>query len=62
MYKCTIYDTARFKAVMTINLSELRSCASARPIPGWVTSWEVWFGEPKTDNIVSLGIGRYKTL
>jgi hypothetical protein len=20
-----------------------------------VTSWEVWFGEPKADNIVSLG-------
>jgi len=25
-----------------------------------VTSWEVWFGEPKTDNIVSLGVSRYK--
>jgi hypothetical protein len=25
MYKCTIYDTTRFKAVMTMNLSELRS-------------------------------------
>jgi hypothetical protein len=25
-----------------------------------VTSWEVWFGEPKSDNIVSLGVGRYK--
>jgi hypothetical protein len=24
-----------------------------------VTSWEVWFGEPKADNIVSLGVGRY---
>jgi hypothetical protein len=34
--------------------------ASARAIPGWVTSWEVWYGEPKADNIVSLGVGRYK--
>jgi len=34
--------------------------ASARAIPGWLTSWEVWFGEPKADNIVSLGVGRYK--
>jgi hypothetical protein len=34
--------------------------ASARAIPGWVTSWEVWFREQKTDNIVSLGVGRYK--
>jgi hypothetical protein len=34
--------------------------ASARAIPWWVTSWEVWFGEPKADNIVSLGVGRYK--
>jgi hypothetical protein len=25
MYKCTIYDTTRFKAVMAMNLSELRS-------------------------------------
>jgi len=25
MYKCTIYDTTRFKAVMVMNLSELRS-------------------------------------
>jgi hypothetical protein len=33
--------------------------ASARAIPGWVTSWEIWFGEPKADNIVSLGVGRY---
>jgi hypothetical protein len=33
---------------------------SARAISGWVTSWEVWFGEPKADNIVSLGVGRYK--
>jgi len=24
-----------------------------------VTSWEVWYGEPKADNIVSLGVGRY---
>jgi hypothetical protein len=22
---------------------------------------EVWFGEPKADNIVSLGVGRYIT-
>jgi hypothetical protein len=21
--------------------------------------WEVWYGEPKADNIVSLGVGRY---
>jgi hypothetical protein len=34
--------------------------AAARAIPGWVTSWEVWYGEPKADNIVSLGVGRYK--
>jgi len=34
--------------------------ASARAIPGWVTSWEVWYGELKADNIVSLGVGRYK--
>jgi hypothetical protein len=33
--------------------------AAARAIPGWVTSWEVWYGEPKADNIVSLGVGRY---
>jgi len=33
--------------------------ASARAILGWVTFWEVWFGEPKEDNIVSLGVGRY---
>jgi len=25
MYKCTIYDTTRFKTVMSMNLSELRS-------------------------------------
>jgi hypothetical protein len=50
MYKCTLYDTTRFKAVMVMNLSE---------IPGWVTSWEVWYGEPKADSIVSLGVGRY---
>jgi len=25
-----------------------------------VTSWEVWFGEPKADNIVSFGVGCYK--
>jgi hypothetical protein len=25
MYKCTIYNTTRFKAVMTMNPSELRS-------------------------------------
>jgi hypothetical protein len=25
MYKCTIYDTTHFKAVMVMNLSELRS-------------------------------------
>jgi len=25
MYKCTIYDTMRFKVVMVMNLSELRS-------------------------------------
>jgi hypothetical protein len=25
-----------------------------------VTSWEVWFGDPKADYIVSLGMGRYK--
>jgi hypothetical protein len=24
-----------------------------------VTSWEVWYGEPKADNIVSLGVDRY---
>jgi len=34
--------------------------ASARAIPRWVTSWEVWFGEPKADNIVLLGVGHYK--
>jgi hypothetical protein len=34
--------------------------AAARAIPGWVTSWEIWYGEPKADNIVSLGVGRYK--
>jgi hypothetical protein len=34
--------------------------ASAIAIPGWVISWEVWFGEPKADNIVSLGVGHYK--
>jgi len=33
--------------------------ASARAILGWVTSCEVWFGEPKADNIVSLGVGHY---
>jgi hypothetical protein len=33
--------------------------ASTRAIPGWVTSWEVWYGEPKADNIVSLGVDRY---
>jgi hypothetical protein len=27
MYKCTLYDTTRFKAVMVMNLSELRSKA-----------------------------------
>jgi hypothetical protein len=27
MYKCTLYDTTRFKAVMVINLSELRNWA-----------------------------------
>jgi hypothetical protein len=54
MYKCTLYDTTRFKAVMVMNLS-----AAARAIPGWVTSWEVWYGEPKADSIVSLGVDRY---
>jgi hypothetical protein len=34
--------------------------ASVRAIPGWVTSWEVWYGELKADNIVSLWVGRYK--
>jgi hypothetical protein len=34
--------------------------AAARAIPGWVTSWEVWYGEPKADSIVSLGVDRYK--
>jgi len=24
-----------------------------------VTSWEVWYGEPKADSIVSLRVGRY---
>jgi hypothetical protein len=33
--------------------------AFTRAIPGWVTSWEVWFDEPKADNIVSLEVGRY---
>jgi hypothetical protein len=33
--------------------------ATARAIPGWVTSWEIWYGEPKADNIVSLGVDRY---
>jgi hypothetical protein len=33
--------------------------AAARAIPGWVTSWEVWYGEPKADSIVSLGVDRY---
>jgi len=33
--------------------------ASARAIPGWVTSWEVWFGESKADNIVSLRVSHY---
>jgi hypothetical protein len=33
--------------------------AVARAIPGWVTSWEVWYGEPKADSIVSLGVDRY---
>jgi hypothetical protein len=32
---------------------------SARAISGWVTSWKVWFEEPKADNIVSLGVCRY---
>jgi hypothetical protein len=60
MYKCTIYNTTRFKAVMAMNYQNSAvKRASARAIPGWVTSWEVWFGEPKADNIVSLGVGRY---
>jgi hypothetical protein len=25
-----------------------------------MTSWEVWIGEPKADNIVSMEVGRYK--
>jgi hypothetical protein len=33
--------------------------ASARAVTGKVTSWEVWFREPKMDNIVSWGVGRY---
>lgn len=33
--------------------------ASARAILGWMTTWEVWFGEPKADNIVSFEVGRY---
>jgi len=36
--------------------------ASARVIPRWVISWEVWFGKPKADNIVSLGVGRYNSI
>jgi cobalamin biosynthesis protein CobT len=60
MYKCTIYDTTRFKAVMVMNLSDSAvKRASARAILRWVSSWEVWFGEPKADNIVSLGVCRY---
>jgi hypothetical protein len=34
--------------------------AAARAISGWVTSWEVWYEEPKADSIVSLGVDRYK--
>jgi hypothetical protein len=30
-------------------------CVSARAIPRWVTSWKSGLGEPKADNIVSLG-------
>jgi len=30
MYKCTLYDTTRFKAVMAMNLSELRSESNPR--------------------------------
>jgi hypothetical protein len=33
--------------------------ASARAIPEWVTPWEIWFGEPKANNIVSFGVDRY---
>jgi hypothetical protein len=58
MCKCTIYDTMRFKAVIATQNSAVKR-ASARVIPGWVTSWEVWFGELKANNIVLLGVGRY---
>jgi hypothetical protein len=34
--------------------------ASSRAILGWVTSLEVWYEEPKADNIMSLGLSRYK--
>jgi hypothetical protein len=27
-----------------------------------VTSWEVWFGEPKANNIVSLGVSCYSSV
>jgi hypothetical protein len=42
MYIHTLFDTTRFKAVMTMNLS-------------WVTSWEVWFGGAKNGQYCIIG-------
>jgi hypothetical protein len=63
MYKCTLYDTTRFKAVMAMNLSELRSKAShceSNPRMGDLLGSLIWGA--KTDNIVSLGVGRYSVI
>jgi hypothetical protein len=62
MYKCSIYDTTRFKAVWqwTYQNSAVKR-AAVRAISGWVTSWEVWYGEPKADSIVSLGVDKFSS-
>jgi hypothetical protein len=60
MYKCTILNTTRFKAVMTmIHQNSTVKRASARVVPGWVTSWEVCFEGAKSGQYCVVGVGRY---
>jgi len=34
--------------------------ASTGVVPGWVTSWEVWFGGAKSEQDCVVGVGHYK--
>jgi len=60
MYKRIILDTTRFKVVMVMNLSNsVVKRASTRVVPWWWPLEKSDSREPKTDNIVSLGVGHY---